>query len=265
MEPVGQVQALWRYPVKSMRGEALQEAFIGYAGVYGDRLYAFRSPDAPAGFPYLTGRELPPMLLHQPYFRDKERSARPSNLAEARALDPGLSAVAAAPEDMLIDVETPEGEVLAIDDPALRERLRGAGGALSLLRSDRAMADCRPVSLISNQTVRDLGAELGMDIDPRRFRANIYLDVAGLGAGGAAGFVEDGFVGRSIRIGDHAVIAVLERDPRCKMITLDPDSGIASPAILRQVARTHDGKAGVYGAVLIEGVVRPGDPVMLLD
>ena len=52
MAIVGRVESLWRYPVKSMRGEELPEAFVGFAGVYGDRLYAFRSAAAPAGFPY---------------------------------------------------------------------------------------------------------------------------------------------------------------------------------------------------------------------
>ncbi len=59
-------------------------------------------------------------------------------------------------------------------------------------------------------------------------------------------------------------MTVLERDPRCKMITLDPDTGEADPAILRHVARTRDGKAGVYAAVLVEGLVRQGDPIWLV-
>ena len=62
MDVVGQVQSVWRYPVKSMRGERLESAFVGFSGVYGDRVYAFRNSAAPAGFPYLTGRELEQML-----------------------------------------------------------------------------------------------------------------------------------------------------------------------------------------------------------
>jgi hypothetical protein len=62
VELIGTVESLWRYPVKSMRGEELQEAFVGFARVYGDRLYAFRNSMAPKGFPYLTGRELETML-----------------------------------------------------------------------------------------------------------------------------------------------------------------------------------------------------------
>jgi uncharacterized protein len=49
-----------------MRGEELSEAFVGFAGTYGDRLFAFRTAARPTGFPYLTGREQPKMLLYRP-------------------------------------------------------------------------------------------------------------------------------------------------------------------------------------------------------
>ncbi len=49
------------------------------------------------------------------------------------------------------------------------------------------------------------------------------------------------------------------------MITLDPDTGDANPEVMRLVARAHDGKAGVYGAVLVEGAIRRGDKIALLE
>ena len=260
---VGRVDSLWRYPVKSMRGEELAEAYVGFPGVYGDRLYAFKSSASPTGFPYLTGREQEEMILYRPRFRHPDKAAKPTNLTEAENISPGLTPLFADPTDLGVDVETPSGEMLAVDDPALLRRLVeriGASPSLALLRSERAMTDCRPVSLFSVQTVHLLGEEIGGAIDKRRFRANIYLDL-----GSAAGFAEDGFVGRTLRIGSKAVISVLERDPRCKMITLDPDTAEPSPEILRRVARDHDGKAGVYGAVLVEGMVRQGDEIELLD
>ena len=263
MSIVGRVDSLWRYPVKSMRGEELEEAFVGFSGVYGDRLFAFRSSASPKGFPWLTGREQEEMLLYRPRFRHPDKAARPVNLAQAEKITPGLTPVFADPMDLAVDVETPSGEVLAIDDPAL-VRMLGQGmsdaPALALLRSDRSMTDCRPVSLFSVQSGRRLGDEVGAPIDKRRFRANIYLDL-----GSAAGFAEDAFVGRTLRIGPKAVISVLERDPRCKMITLDPDTAERNPQILRKVNQAHDNKAGVYGAVLVEGIVRRGDEIELLN
>jgi uncharacterized protein YcbX len=125
-----------------------------------------------------------------------------------------------------------------------------------LLRSERAMTDCRPVSLFAIQTAHRLGEELGVNLDKRRFRANIFMDLPS-----TAGFAEDEFVGRMLRIGSKVMVAILERDPRCAMITIDPDTAARNTAILGNVTKAHDGKAGVYGAVLVEGVVRVGDDI----
>jgi len=97
-------------------------------------------------------------------------------------------------------------------------------------------------------------------LDNRRFRANIYADLTPMG-----GFAENAFVSRKLQIGRKAVLGITDRDPRCKMITLDPNTAEASPEVLRKVRDAHEGKAGLYGAVLIEGVVRPGDEIRLLD
>lgn len=263
MSTIGKVDSLWRYPVKSMRGEQMNEAFVGFAGVYGDRQFAIRSAGSPKGFPYLTAREQRMLLQYRPRFREADKAARPSNLAEAESIAPGVTPVSADPQDMMVDVEAPTGEKLAIDDPALLRSLRDTVPGtpdLTMVRSDRAMTDCRPVSLLSVQTARQLGEELGTSVDPRRFRANIYLDLKP-----ASGFAEDEMVGRSVRIGAKLVISILERDPRCAMITLDPDTGESKPEVLKQVAKAHKGMAGVYGAVLVEGTVRAGDAVELLD
>jgi uncharacterized protein YcbX len=262
MGVVGRVESLWRYPVKSMRGEELACAFVGFAGLYGDRIYAFGNSAALQGFPYLTGREQQAMLLYQPRFRHPDHAKAPPNLAEAERLGPGITPVYPPPADMMVDVQTPSGDVLAVDDPALVTLLCDGVdvGTIMPMRSDRALTDCRPVSIFSTQTVHQLGEEVGTELDKRRFRANIYADLDA-----ASGFAEDAFVGRTLRIGAKLLIAVMGNDPRCKMITLDPDTAQASPEILRTVARLHGGMAGVYGAVLVEGTVRPGDTIDLLD
>jgi hypothetical protein len=262
MSVIGTVESIWRYPVKSMRGETLEAAFVGFAGVYGDRIYAFKNSAAETGFPYLTGREHRDMLLYQPRFRQGNKAAVPPNLAEAEELEPGLASVYAGMEHLGLDVETPRGDVLAIEGPELIERLTGDADAaddLSLLRSHRSMTDCRPVSLISVQTVEHLAEECGTHLDKRQFRANIYLDLED-----AAGFAEDAFVGKTLEIGPKVVVSILERDPRCAMITLDPDTAKSNPLALRHVAKARDSMAGVYAAVLKEGLVRDGDEVRLI-
>jgi uncharacterized protein YcbX len=260
MSFIGTVESLWRYPVKSMRGEELQEMFAGFSGVYGDRLFAFRSSASPKGFPYLTGREQRQMLRYRPRFRQPDKAARPINLTDAESM--GANPVSADLADLMVDVETPVGEALAIDDPALIDMLRAdidEKHQLTLMRSERAMTDCRPVSIFSLQSARQLAEETGTPVDKRRFRANVYVDLTS-----AEGFAENEFVGRSLRIGPKVVVTILERDPRCMMITLDPDTAEKTPAILKKVAQAHDGMAGVYGAVMVEGMLHKGDSLELL-
>jgi uncharacterized protein YcbX len=248
-----------------MAGETLPEAFVGYAGVYGDRIYAFLNSAGPRGFPYFTGRDRREMLLYRPRFRNPQVASRPPNQPDALQLAE-LSPVYPDLAELEVDVATPSGQTLAVDDPALLAMLTGAGSSsgLSLLRSHRAMTDCRPVSLISLETIEQLGDEVGASLDSpldkRQFRANIYAQL-----GTAKGFGEDAFVGRRLQVGSRVIVAVLEQDARCKMITINPDTAEETPAVMRNVARAHGGNAGVYCAVLTEGVVHPGDPIALLD
>ena len=261
MSIIGKVDSLWRYPVKSMRGEELDEAFAGFSGIYGDRLFAFRSSASPKEFPYLTAREQQKLLQHRPRFRNPDKAARPVNLAEAESM--GANPVSADLTELMVDVETPGGETLAIDDPALIGTLRNGidqKHQLTLMRSERALTDCRPVSIFSLQSARQLAEETDTPVDKRRFRANIYVDLTS-----AKGFAENEFVGRSLQIGPKVIVRILERDPRCMMITLDPDTGEKTPALLKKVAQAHDGMAGVYGAVLVEGTLRKGDSVKVLE
>ncbi len=261
MSTIGKVDSLWRYPVKSMRGEELDEAFASYSGIYGDRIFAFRSSANHKGFPYFTARDQRKLLQYRPHFRYPDKASRPINLidAESKNANPLLAGLS----ELVVDVETPDGKTLAIDDPALIEMLRAnidQKHQVTLMQSQRAMTDCRPVSIFSLQSAQQLSQETGADVDKRRFRANVYVDLTS-----ANGFAENDLVGRSVRIGSKAIITILERDARCVMITLDPDTGEQTPVILKKVAQAHDGMAGVYGAVLVEGMVHKGDSVEVLD
>jgi len=263
MAALGAVESLWRYPVKSMRGEEMTEVFMGFSGIYGDRCFAFKSSAARKGFPYLNASLQQEMVMYRPQFRYPERASKPPNLDEARTIAPGANPASGEWSDLTIDVITPSGAVVPIEDPALIEML-GKGidkrNLLTLVRSDRALTDCRPVSLMSMQTVRHFESEMGMAVDKRRFRMNIYVDLPS-----RSGFSEDTFVGHKLRVGSQAVITVLERDPRCKMISLDPTTGDHNPNVLRKAVELHDSFVGVYCAVLVEGCISKGDPIEMLD
>src|SRR5882762_11310348 len=102
MSVIGKVDSLWRYPVKSMRGEEMDELFAGYAGVYADRLFAFESSASPKGFPFFTGRDQRQMIRYRARFRNPEKAARPVNLSEAEKLSPLVNPVSANALDLMI-------------------------------------------------------------------------------------------------------------------------------------------------------------------
>src|SRR4051812_12463546 len=151
-----------------MQGQPVKEMFMGFSGFYGDRIFAFKNSTARKGFPYLAATAHEQMLRYRPRFRHPERATKPPNLFEAMSIAPGVSPVNAEPNDLMVDVITPSGSVIAVDDPALIDMLgEGLPGEnqITFVRSDRNMIDCRPISLISLQSVRQLEAELGIPID----------------------------------------------------------------------------------------------------
>jgi hypothetical protein len=178
MSIIGKVESLGRYPVKSMRGEEVDAALLGFAGIYGDRLFAFKSTASPKGFPYLWDETCRDATI-SPAVPPSRSGGTAPNLADAERLARPEPGPLLPIQQMMVDVETPSGELLAIDHPTLIPMLGARiddAHILTLVRSDRAMTDCRPVSLFSVQTVQQLGEELGTVVDQRRCRANVYVD-----------------------------------------------------------------------------------------
>ena len=182
-------------------------------------------------------------------------------VAETRG--PGLTPLFPSSEDLALEIEAPSGRTLSASDPALPGLIGGDefnASDLTIIRSDRAITDCRPLSLLATQTIDGIGRAVGLTLDKRRFRENLYIDL-----NSGESFAVDAFVGRRLRIGSKLTVHILERDIRCRMISIDPETLDENPAILRHVAKNHDGTAGVYAAVLVEGLVRPGDEIVLQD
>lgn len=220
-----------------MAGEILTEALLAGPGLAGDRLYAFTSSGAPAGMHYLTGRERREMLRYAP------------------KID-GNGAVS---------VSVPNGGTYAVDSPLLIEHFQehiSDQSKFRLVRSNTPLTDVRPLSLISLKTIQKLSADLGHPFDHRRFRANIVLDLMN------EAFAEDCLEGKTIQVGSVVKLRVLERNPRCRLITYDPDSPHTEEplfAIMKLLDQQHQGRAGVYAKVETPGLVRTGDFVGLLD
>jgi uncharacterized protein YcbX len=231
--PVGRVVGLWRYPVKSMAGEPLAEVDVSWHGLAGDRRWAFvRSGVAQSGFPWLTLRERANMSHYRASFVD-----------------------AAQPDKSPTLVHTPAGMVFDVTDPALAAALWPQGA--QVIRQNRGVFDTFPLSLITTQTIAQLGERVGSLLDVQRFRPNILVE-----ATEQAPFLEDGWVGAVLRIGGMRM-RVDKRDGRCVVITIDPVSTERNPAILRSVARDREGCLGVYGSTVEPGRVAVNDAVFV--
>lgn len=249
----GTIESVWRYPVKSMRGEAVDEIFVGHTGLIGDRLYAIHSDSRAERFPWFTGRQYPDLVRHTARYRARSATLAPINPDASHPNLPG-------DEAFDVEIETPEGIRKPFDELFLAELPAKDGETLSIAYSPRNYVDVAPVSLLSLQTVAQLGEEMGAPLDKLRFRANLHIDW-----GEPGGFREDLLVGKTVRIGETVELAILERDDRCKMITIDPETSREMPELLKHVLAAHEGCVGVYASVLREGMVKPGNAVTVLD
>ncbi|EDX86104.1 MOSC domain protein [Synechococcus sp. PCC 7335] len=263
MSTVGTIESIWRYPVKSMRGENLAEAFVAFAGLMGDRVYSLVTDKGNPGFPWFTARDVESLLLYTPRYRQADATLKPSNLEAAQSMAPGINPLTPTIQDFSVEVETPEGETYRLEDEAFLNHIQTLSGdpTLRVHFTQKSQYDCRPLSLFSVQLQESLSDELAIDVDKRRFRANLYVNWNE----DKPPLYENELLGKRLKIGDQLEVTMLERDPRCKMITLDPDTSEANPNIIKHIANTREGYAGVYGAVLVEGMVKAGDAIKLLD
>ncbi len=242
-ERLGTLRILRRYPFKSMAGEDLNEVFVTFSGLVGDRAYAFVDRSKNSNFPWMTARERHEMLLFRPRFL---AAPDPANEHPAQ-------------KDFAAEITTPEGEKLSPSDPSFTPYFeKRFGSELELRFSERAMHDACPVSLLGLETVKSLAAEAGLPLEHTRFRANFYIDWDN-----EKPYYEDQLTGASLRIGEKFTFTVVRNNLRCAIITLDPATAEASPEVAKLVARNHGNCFGVYGSVLREGIVRQGDPVFL--
>ena len=258
---LGTLRAIRRHPVKSMEGEVVARAIASHAGLVGDRVWSFIDAAGPAHFPWFSARSLGAMVRYRPRFVDPGRTLGDAALEAAWARGSGVAPALPGDEAFAVSVATPGGEVLGIGDRRLLAELEAASGKKLALRfATRGMQDCRPVSLVTRQTLAGFAAEAGVADDAARFRMNLEFDWPG-----AAPFAEDALVGRRVAIGSRVELAIVEPDARCAMIGVDPASGEAERGVLRTLADRHGGNLGLYAVVLREGVVAEGDAVRLLD
>ena len=266
---VGLVAELWRFPVKSMGGERLDEALITPQGVLGDRAFALLDVE--------TNSIVSASNKHFPGLLDWR----------ATYLEPPRLNVAVP----VVRIAQPSGTPCTTDDPAIDAWLSGhfrrdvtlvrersaayatkqaaffAGVGLEDIAPTMTLVDFCPVSVITSATLAELGRVRPEGrFDARRFRMNINLDSTG------SGFEENDWVGSRLSIGNHVGLRVALPDPRCSMTTLAQGELEKDPAILRTIAEVNSlpvGSggpqpcAGVYATVAEPGEIRKGDAAHL--
>ena len=240
MNQLGHVCELVRYPVKSMAGIATESAFLGWHGLDGDRRFAFRRLGDDSGFPWLNASRLAELLLYHPIGLDESTG-----------------------EPLPTHIRTPDGTHVELRSTELQSEVaERSGSSVELMKHKHGIFDDASVSVISLATIAGIGREAGVDLDRRRFRANIVLETVN-----PEPFIEDAWVGGTLVFGDREprpAVRVTVRDVRCMMINIDPNTGTQDARVLKTVVRLNRNNAGVYGTVVQTGTILVGQPVSLV-
>jgi MOSC domain-containing protein len=236
---IGHVEAIFRYPVKSMAGERLEVANLGWHGLDGDRRLALRRIDDRSGMPWLTAIKLPDLLLFAPHRRQN-----------------------GAPGELPTNIGTPDGEEMSIFGEDLARKVgRRYGTPVQMMQLKHGIFDEASISVIASDTVREIGRLAGRSLDVRRFRPNIVVRLLR-----SVPFQEDEWLGGVLSFGegdDAPAIAVTMPDVRCSMVNLDPESAHSAPEVMKAVVRANQNNAGIYGAVTRIGRLAVAQSILL--
>ncbi|MGW2864771.1 MOSC domain-containing protein [Streptomyces sp. NPDC001205] len=278
---MGTVTALWRYPVKSMLGEALESVGVTHAGLSGDRTHAVLDETGAIGsakHPRKWGRLLDCRSRVSGGRVEVELPDGVALTAGDHELDVQLTKLLgrqvrltdSAPADSALERAVPEYEGGVPDALRATASVDGTGEEITTGRvAAGTFFDFGRVHLLTTSSLARLRSVCpDGDFDPRRFRPNVVVDT-----GDEPAFAEDGWQGNRLRVGE-ALFSVLVPTPRCVVPTLRHDELPPDPRIMRATAREHRAPVldlgrlaclGVYLEVLEPGTVRVGDPMTRED
>ena len=235
---IGYVEAIFRYPVKSMAGERLEFADLGWYGIDGDRRLAFRRVNDRSGMPWLTASKFPDLLRFAP---------QPPDAIEG---------------ELPMHIRTPDGEEMPVFGQDLaREVERRYGAPVEMMQLNHGIFDEASISVIASETIREIGRLAGRKLDVRQFRPNVVVHSMR-----PVPFQEDEWLGGTLSFGDGddaPLITVTMRDLRCSMVNLDPDTAKPAPEVMKAIVRANQNHAGIYGAVTRVGRLAVGQTIRL--
>lgn len=248
---MGRVAEIWRYPVKSMRGELLERAEVGGLGVEGDRRFGVLDVE---GGSILSAKRAPGLFGCAARYGD-DGDLR-VELPDGTFLGPGADLDAALGRLL----ERRVAVVAAMDHPAARIQMAESdttteGESREWAAPPGTFFDASPIHFLTTATLRRYRALYPEgDFDPRRFRANFVIET-----GDGDGFLEEEWIGHDVRIGE-VDLRVTKGCSRCVMTTLEQPGIARDRGILRTIARANDNNLGVRALVTGGGHVRKGDP-----
>jgi hypothetical protein len=247
------VLEIWRYPVKSMLGEQLDQVEVGPNGVEGDRRRAV--VDAESGVSLSAKRYL--------------------DLLRCRAWTNGDEVMIGLPDGSELVADSAQAADGLSDLLGRRVTVRNAGAGHEVRHefpTDLAVGegetfiwepgldayfDRAPLHLITTATLNEFTRLRPASAFTRdRFRPNFLVKIDG------AGFVEDAWVGKELTIGSVKCL-VLDRKPRCVMTTRAQGELSKDTEIVKAIVKGNDGNAGIELAAREPGIVRCGDRVIL--
>lgn len=238
---IGQVKAIYRYPIKSMAGQQLKSASLGWHGFNGDRRFAFMRIGVESGFPWLTASKLPQLVKYSPLWNGTNEST-----------------------DIPTHIQTPTGQVLELRSENIEQDISQAHGSpVKLIQLNQGIFDEANISVISQATITSIEKETKMRLETARFRPNILIETLA-----GKPFEEDEWVGKTMWIGEgesSTAINIYMQDARCVMINIHPITGETTADILKTVVRMNANNAGVYATVIKPGVVSVGDKLFVDD
>lgn len=231
---LGVVVEIWRYPVKSLRGETVPSIRVDDRGIEHDRSWSIRGHDGRFGSGKTTRR-----FRHMPGLLSMQSFVDASGAGYLRFSD---------------------GHEGPIDDPDTAHRVaKVVGEDVDIaVESETSHLDDSPVHLLSVQSLWSLAARLEAQVDRRRFRPNIVVDISA-----SDDRPEDAWIDTPLRIGS-VLLRVTHRTVRCVMVTQSQAELALEPAIFKELKANNEMRLGVYARVEQPGTVSVGDEIYML-
>lgn len=246
MNPIGTIQSLFRYPVKSMRGEQITSTQVEPYGFYGDRSHAFIDPAKTGWSRFITARKYPQMLSYQAALgQDGSDDSFPS-----LTITNDHNETFTWDEGFLLHMR---GQIR--EDITMEQHLPNSPTLLAV--------DASSILLVTEASIRQLEQLWGKPVDPRRFRPNIVVQTPD-----NTPFIETDWIGQQIQIGEGEDAVRLQIDEpceRCVLITIDPDTYQRDPSLLKTLHQERQAFFGVYASVVKTGRIRQDDLLQITN